>query len=1070
MAIMKRVVITALVLGWVAIGFSADYFVATNGSDLANGSSVRQAWGSIQHALDSVGAGDTVFVRGGVYSERLRFGASGSDTGGELRVVAYPGEQPVIDGRGLVVSNGIDALLEIDGQHDITVSGFELRNFSTSLEDHVPAGLYVHGAARNIRLENLDVHHIATNYDPGGDDARGGDAHGLVVYGDSAIGSVSGITISRVRVHDCTLGSSEALVLNGNVDGFAVKECRVYDNNNIGIVFIGHEGVCSDPARDQARNGTCTDCEVWNISSRGNPAYRSGNGYDRSADGIYVDGGTRIVIERNKIRECDICLEVASEHGGKSASLITVRNNLLVNGYSGGLYLGGYDRQRGSTVDCKFIGNTFYHNNTARDYSGEITVQYFVTNCVFRNNLLVALKNEGGDAVYFGGPGGCESLPVNITVDCNLYISDETESPCWRWGNSEYYSFKDWQALGHDTHGVYASDPLFAGAGSGDLSILPNSPAEAVRGGSCLRVNALRQSPGNRMYFVAPVWGSDSNNGASAKSAWKTFAPLNRLRLAAGDRVEIFPGRHRCSLKPSGGGSAEKPVVISFLPGRHEFAADAAVRRAYYISNSSDAPTVPRAVGILLESCHNMTLQGEGGVGSVRLVYMGRMTEFVNDRCYDISYEGLSFDLARPTVSEFRVLKVAGNTVEIRVAEGSSYKVEGGKFSWTGDLGGGGLMTQVADVKARCCHRLGGVNPFAGATAAELGDRRVRLTYSGKLPKGMAAGVQYQMRHTRREVVGALNARCRKLSFCDCRFYALTGMGVVSQYCEDLSFIRSNVEPPPETIRTCPAWADCFHFSGCRGQVLVDSCRFSGAQDDAVNVHGTHLGIVGKVGDNQLKLRFMQRQTYGIQAFVPGDEVAVIDHKTLLEIPGNPRRRVTAVERIGDGREWLLTLDGPVPQFGQNDVIDNLSWYPDVTIRNCYADMIPARGFLLTTRGKVLVENCTFFRCHMPGVLVEDDASGWFESGPVRDMTIFGNRFVGCGIRISPHTGGPSKLPVHENIRIVQNCFAEGAGINACNVRDLEIIGNRFSSRKLPVSTLNCEGVQVEENKCGGVE
>ena len=60
--------------------------------------------------------------------------------------------------------------------------------------------------------------------------------------------------------------------------------------------------------------------------------------------------------------------------------------------------------------------------------------------------------------------------------------------------------------------------------------------------------------------------------------------------------------------------------------------------------------------------------------------------------------------------------------------------------------------------------------------------------------------------------------------------------------------------------------------------ILVDSCRLSGMQDDAINCHGTFLRIIGKTGDNQLLMRFMHPQTYGFAAFAPGDEVAVIRH------------------------------------------------------------------------------------------------------------------------------------------------------------------------------------------------
>ena len=50
-----------------------------------------------------------------------------------------------------------------------------------------------------------------------------------------------------------TLGSSEALVVNGNVKDFLIEGNRVHDTNNIAIDVIGFEGTAPDPTVDQAR-------------------------------------------------------------------------------------------------------------------------------------------------------------------------------------------------------------------------------------------------------------------------------------------------------------------------------------------------------------------------------------------------------------------------------------------------------------------------------------------------------------------------------------------------------------------------------------------------------------------------------------------------------------------------------------------------------------------------------------------------------------------------------------------------------------------------------------------------
>ncbi|MDQ3951385.1 MAG: hypothetical protein M3279_00255 [Actinomycetota bacterium] len=76
----------------------ATYYVAPGGSDSAAGS-LTSPWGSLEHALESLHAGDTLLVRGGVYRERIASaGIQPGTAGAPVRVAAFPGEQPVLHG------------------------------------------------------------------------------------------------------------------------------------------------------------------------------------------------------------------------------------------------------------------------------------------------------------------------------------------------------------------------------------------------------------------------------------------------------------------------------------------------------------------------------------------------------------------------------------------------------------------------------------------------------------------------------------------------------------------------------------------------------------------------------------------------------------------------------------------------------------------------------------------------------------------------------------------------------------------------------------------------------------
>ncbi len=140
----------------------------------------------------------------------------------------------------------------------------------------------------------------------------------------------------------------------------------------------------------------------------------------------------------------------------------------------------------------------------------------------------------------------------------------------------------------------------------------------------CHAKEELAVSPGNATYYVDPVHGDDTQAGTSKDVAWKSLAKINALRLAAGDQVVIASGTHATSLKPSGEGTAAHPIVIRFLPGVHTFVVEGALRRPYYISNSSGKFTRNTAVLISLLKLQPITIRCSGFWGntkSAQLIY-----------------------------------------------------------------------------------------------------------------------------------------------------------------------------------------------------------------------------------------------------------------------------------------------------------------------------------------------------------------------------------------------------------------------------------------------------------------
>src|SRR6202035_5078175 len=90
-----RFLVVFLVSGFVLLAQPArcsTYYVSTSGKD-TNLGTITSPWRTIQHAANSVKAGDTVYVRAGVYNEIVSIPASGSASGGYITFSSYPGEQ-----------------------------------------------------------------------------------------------------------------------------------------------------------------------------------------------------------------------------------------------------------------------------------------------------------------------------------------------------------------------------------------------------------------------------------------------------------------------------------------------------------------------------------------------------------------------------------------------------------------------------------------------------------------------------------------------------------------------------------------------------------------------------------------------------------------------------------------------------------------------------------------------------------------------------------------------------------------------------------------------------------------
>ncbi len=370
---------------------STIFYVAQTGNN-AEAGSYEAPWRTIQHAINQVTPGDTIYVREGIYEELINIDKIGNIEQGLITIQPYKNEKVVIDGQNVEVTNSNRAAFSIKDAQGISIQGFEIRNITTNNEDHYPAGVLIRGASKHIELLNNNIHHIA-NY------AEEGNAHGIIVYGNRSE-AIHHITIRKNEVHHLTLGSSESLTFSGNITDFVIDHNFMHNNNNIGIDIAGYYNACEEvDCIDFSRKGIISNNVVIKNSSAQNIAY----GGDNSAAGIYIDGSKDIEIINNLVSGNDYGISISSENYQQAAMNITVRNNFIMNNHKAGLVIGGSSKDNGGAHNNLIEENLFISNDRLNEGYREISVQYYNVNNTFKDNTYYVCStkdyiNESKDA------------------------------------------------------------------------------------------------------------------------------------------------------------------------------------------------------------------------------------------------------------------------------------------------------------------------------------------------------------------------------------------------------------------------------------------------------------------------------------------------------------------------------------------------------------------------------------------------------------------------------------------------------------------------------------------------
>jgi Right handed beta helix region len=301
---------------------------------------------------------------------------------------------------------GMD-ILTIDNSSNINVQGLKFaENWGNGAD-----GIKVQGAGTAVTISACEFYNIGWSKSKTARPDSSRNAHAIIVVGSLPI-SYTRVIIRGNSIHDCITGYSESLTVTGNVSSFRIEGNTLRGNTNIGIDCAGHYGWTGAPAEvNFARYGVVKNNSVYQ--------YAGPSKFPASA-GIYVDGGSNITVEHNRVYNYKVGISVGCESPGKKNMGNIVRNNLIYSDSLSGIFVGSASLNS-MVHNTRITNNTFYKNGCCQTDDGQI---YLLNNSgtVIKNNIFYPTNNRKALVQQNN------TTSTNLTVSHNLYYRDNGDT------------------------------------------------------------------------------------------------------------------------------------------------------------------------------------------------------------------------------------------------------------------------------------------------------------------------------------------------------------------------------------------------------------------------------------------------------------------------------------------------------------------------------------------------------------------------------------------------------------------------------------------------------------------
>lgn len=467
---------------------------------------------------------------------------------------------------------------------------------------------------------------------------------------------------------------------------------------------------------------------------------------------------------------------------------------------------------------------------------------------------------------------------------------------------------------------------------------------------------------------------------------------------------------------------ANKASKLILPGGRLNIKRNFAFEKYQFISNNNESM---KRIAFDLVGMEDFTIEGN----HTELMFSGFISPFNLDDCKNITIKNLTIDYTRTFNSEGIIVDKGEGWLDIQFPEDYIYDTDHGTLRFRDENHVYYSYSNLLEFDSKLREPAFQAKDFwlwslIPAEKIEKGIVRIkRDDLKGTIGNTMVFGAS-----ARYNPAFTLD-KCENIKIHIVNIYHCGGMGVIAQSSKNIELRKLNITPTPGSNRMISITADATHFVNCGGYIRMIDCIFENQKDDATNIHGWYMVVESVKDDHTMLLRWKNSGQYGIDFITPHSTLEFVDNETMTTYD---RAVVKSVKPLN--KEYFeVTMATPLSkEIKKNHVVAADDVYPEVLIKGCRIQNNRARGFLLGSRGRMVIENNYF---HTPGaaILFEGDGNFWYEQSGVRDVIIRNNVFENCNYGsedwgracIAVGSGIPKREDsrYHHNIRVEGNRF-----------------------------------------------